>query len=419
MNTYIADEKVVEQITKLPKVRLTLFRDVDVSQQGIVLLKLTKRVRQSIISDLDNDELIALINYLDPDKATDLIQSLSSRRAKKITAELSDTIREKVETLLSFNPRTAAGLMNLDYVVVMPSEHFEDVSNNIKEHESRTGKFPAILVVDSGKLLGEVPGHELALHSGKEKIGNYVKRIPSVHFDNDEHKVVNSFIKNPHNKVVVLDKDESIIGVIHSDDLLSLIDKRTANDLYGFAGVSNEEDALDGVGSKVRHRYTWLIINLGTSFLAASVVGLFEGTISKLTLLAVYMPIVAGMGGNAATQTLAVAVRGLVMKEIDLGHSIKFILREFGAGVINGAINGFIVALVAIFINKSPMLGLVLALSMIGNLIIATVAGATIPLIMKRLGKDPATSATIFITTCTDVGGFFIFLGLAQILLVK
>jgi magnesium transporter len=264
-----------------------------------------------------------------------------------------------------------------------------------------------------------VPGHELALHSGKEKIGNYVKRIPSVHFDNDEHKVVNSFIKNPHNKVVVLDEDESIIGVIHSDDLLTLIDKRTANDLYGFAGVSNEEDALDGVGSKVRHRYSWLIINLGTSFLAASVVGLFEGTISKLTLLAVYMPIVAGMGGNAATQTLAVAVRGLVMKEIDLAHSIKFILREFGAGVINGAINGFIVALVAIFINKSPMLGFVLALSMIGNLIIATVAGATIPLIMKRLGKDPATSATIFITTCTDVGGFFIFLGLAQILLVK
>ena len=134
MNTYIADEKVVEQITKLPKVRLTLFRDVDVSQQGIVLLKLTKRVRQSVISDLDNDELIALINYLDPDKATDLIQSLSTRRAKKITAELSDTIREKVETLLSFDPRTAAGLMNLDYVVVMPTEHFEDVSSKIKEH---------------------------------------------------------------------------------------------------------------------------------------------------------------------------------------------------------------------------------------------------------------------------------------------
>ncbi len=419
MNTYLADEKVVEQLTKLPKVRLTLFRDIDVPQQGFVLLKLTKRVRASIVDDLDNDELIALLNYLDPDKATDLIQELKPHRAKKITAELSDTIREKVETLLSFNPRTAAGLMNLDYIVVSPKTSFADVSDDIKEHETRTGKFPAILVVDNGKLLGELPGNELVIHSSREVVQNHYKRVPSVHFDNDERKVVNSFITHPHNKVVVLAEDESILGVIHSDDLLTLIDKRTANDLYGFAGVNKEEDALDGVGSKVRNRYLWLIINLGTAFLAASVVGMFEGTISKLTLLAVYMPIVAGMGGNAATQTLAVAVRGLVMKEIDLGHSIHFILREFGAGVVNGAINGAIVALVAIFVNKSPMLGLVLALSMIGNLIIATVAGATIPLIMKRLGKDPATSATIFITTCTDVGGFFIFLGLAQIMLVK
>lgn len=419
MNTFVADEKVVEQLTKLPKVRLTLFRDVDVSEQGFVLLRLSKRIRASIVEDLDNNELISLLNYLDPDKATDLIQELKPHRAKKITSKLSDEIREKVETLLSFNPRTAAGLMNLDYVVVKPSEHFEDVSEDIKEHESRTGKFPSILVVDDGKLVGELPGHELALHSGKEKIADYAKRVPSVHFDNDEHKVVNSFLKHPHNKVVVLAEDESILGVIHSDDLLTLIDKRTSNDLYGFAGVNKEEDALDGVGAKVKNRYLWLIINLGTAFLAASVVGLFEDTISKLTLLAVYMPIVAGMGGNAATQTLAVAVRGLVLKEIDLKHSLLFTFREFGAGVINGAINGTIVALVAIIFNKNPMLGLVLALAMIGNLIIASVAGAIIPLIMKALGKDPATSATIFITTCTDVGGFFIFLGLAQIMLVK
>lgn len=414
MNSYVADEKVIEQLTKLPKVRLTIFRDIDVSQRGFVLLKLSKRIRKSIVEDLDNQELIELLNYLDPDKATDLIQELPPHRAKKITAELSDTIREKVETLLSFNPRTAAGLMNLDYIVISPKAHFADVSEDIKEHENRTGKFPAILAVDNGKLIGELPGHQLAMHSGKEKIDKFIKRVPSVRFDNDEHKVVNSFLKHPHNKVVVLAEDQSILGVIHSDDLLSLIDKRTANDLYGFAGVSREEDALDGVGAKVRNRYLWLMINLGTAFLAASVVGMFEDTIAKVTLLAVYMPIVAGMGGNAATQTLAVAVRGLVLKEIDLRHSIKFTLREFGAGAINGVINGIIVAAVAILVNKNPMLGLVLALAMIGNLVIAAVAGAIIPLIMKSLGKDPATSATIFITTCTDVGGFFIFLSLAQ-----
>lgn len=416
-NSYVADEKVLDQLTKLPKVRLTIFRDIDVSQQGFVLLKLSKRIRGSILEDLDNDELINLLNQLDPDKATDIIQELKPHRADRITSKLSDQVREKVETLLSFNPRTAAGLMNLDYVVIEPGSSFQDVSENILEHEKRTGKFPAILVVDSGKLIGELQGHELALHKGNEKIDKYVKRVPSIRFDNDERKVVNSFVKHPHNKVVVLNDDETILGVIHSDDLLGLIDKRTANDLYGFAGVNREEDALDGVGQKVRNRYLWLMINLGTAFLAASVVGLYEGTIAKFTLLAVYMPIVAGMGGNAATQTLAVAVRGLVMKEIDLRHSLTFALREFGAGVINGLINGVIVALVATLVNKDPMLGLVLALSMIGNLVIASVAGAVIPLIMKSLGKDPATSATIFITTCTDVGGFFIFLSLAQLML--
>lgn len=416
-NTYVEDEKIIEQLTKLPKVRLTIFRDIEVGQQGFVLLKLSKRIRNTIVEDLDNEELINILNHLDPDKATDIIQELKPYRAKKITSQLSDSTREKVETLLSFNPRTAAGLMNLDYVEVDPKLSFADVSEDILEHEKRTGKFPAILAVNEGKLLGELPGHELALHSGKEKIEKYIHRVPSVHFDNDEHRVVNSFIRNPHNKVVVLDEDDSILGVIHSDDLLSLIDKRTANDLYGFAGVNKEEDALDGVGTKVKNRYLWLVINLGTAFLAASVVGLYENTIAKFTLLAVYMPIVAGMGGNAATQTLAVAVRGLVMHEIDLRHSVKFAAREFGAGVVNGIINGAIVAAVAIIINKNPMLGLVLALAMIGNLVIAAVAGAIIPLIMKALGKDPATSATIFITTCTDVGGFFIFLSLAQLML--
>lgn len=416
---FVDDNKVIEQLTKLHKVRLTLFRDIDPAQQGLVLLKLSKNIRKSIIDELSNNELITLLNFLDPDKATDILQELKPRRSKHITTELNDSIKEKVEVLLSFNPKTAAGLMNLDYILVEPKDHFEDVSNNILEHEKRTGKFPSILVLEEGKLTGELPGHELALHKGKEKIETYVKKIPSVKYDSDEHKVVNSFIKNPHNKVVVLDEDNSIIGVIHSDDLLALIDKRTANDLYGLAGVNKEEDAKDGVGAKVKNRYLWLIINLGTAFLAASVVGMFEGTISKLTLLAVYMPIVAGMGGNAATQTLAVTVRGLVLHEIDLKTGTPFILREIGAGVINGLINGIIVALVAILINKNPMLGLVLAIAMICNLFIAGFFGALIPMIMKRLGKDPATSATIFITTCTDVGGFFIFLGLAQLILIK
>lgn len=414
----VVDPEIIEGIKKSRHRKLDVFRDVDDPIKGFVLLALPKQTRRQIMHSLHNHELVTILNTLDPDKATDLLQELSKRRAKHITLQLDTDVKEKVELLLSFNPKTAAGLMNLDYIIATPGMHFEDLSSDIEVHEKRTGKFPSILVVDNGKLIGELPGHVLALHKGKEKIDEHIKRVPHIRYDNDEHKVVDSFLKHPHDKVVVLDENEDIIGVIHSDDLLSLLDKRRANDLYGLAGVNKEEDALDGMFAKVRYRWLWLIINLGTAFLAATVVGLFEDTISKLTLLAVYMPIVAGMGGNAATQTLAVTVRGIVMHEITLKNSLPYIAKEVGAGVINGAINGILVAAVAVLINKNPMLGLVLAIAMVCNLFIAALAGATIPLIMKALGKDPATSATIFITTCTDIGGFFVFLGLAQLILV-
>ncbi len=412
----VIDEKVLDEIRK-SKQKLDTFRDLDEGIKGFVLLKLSRPTRQKIMKGLDNDELVKILNSLDPTKATSLLHDLSKLRARHLTKKLDTDAKEKVELLLSFNPKTAAGLMNLDYVVATPGTHFEDLSRDIEEHEKHTGKFPSIFMVDDGKLVGELPGHVLALHKGKEKIDNYVKRVPHIRYDNDEHQVVDSFLKHPHDKVVVLDENEDILGVIHSDDLLALLDKRRSSDLYGLAGVNKEEDANDGLFMKVKFRWLWLIINLGTAFLAASVVGMFEDTISKFTLLAVYMPIVAGMGGNAATQTLAVTVRGIVMQEISLKNSVKYIAREIGAGVINGAINGLLVAGVAVFINKNPMLGLVLAIAMVCNLFIAAFAGALIPLIMKKLGKDPATSATIFITTCTDVGGFFVFLSLAQALL--
>lgn len=397
--------------------RLSRFRDIEVNNQGFVLMRFTSPVRKDILNRLDNHEIINLLNYLDPDKVSILLRNIAPRRANRIANQLSASIKEKVEFLLKFNPKTAASMMNLDYLTIAHDSNFTDVSKAILNHEQNTGKFPALLVVEDGYLVGELPGHSLATHSGREKIIKHIRRVPSLRYDSEERKVVDSFVRHPHNKVVVLDEDESILGVIHSDDVLALIDRRSLHQLYGFAGVNNEEDALDGVWEKVKNRYSWLIINLGTAFLAASVVGLFEPTIQKFTLLAVYMPIVAGMGGNAATQTLAVAVRGLVTKEIDIAHSTKFISREVGAGVINGVINGVIVAMVAVLVNKNPMLGLVLALAMIANLFIAGFFGALIPMIMKSLGKDPATSATIFITTCTDVGGFFVFLGLATIML--
>jgi magnesium transporter len=190
-----------------------------------------------------------------------------------------------------------------------------------------------------------------------------------------------------------------------------------ASTLYDFAGISQEESVSDPIRRKVNSRYRWLIINLGTAFLAAFTVGLFEDTLNKYVLLAIYMPIVAGMGGNSATQTLAVVVRGIALKQIELKTAWKTLKNEVGAGMINGLINGVIVAIVVTVLNGDVKIALILGLAMIVNLFVAGFFGTIVPLIMYKLGKDPATSATIFITTATDVLGFMAFLGLATIIL--
>ena len=299
------------------KKRLSVFRKIDVNNQGFVLLGLPKAVQKSLMFKLNNKELIKLSDYLDPDEVTDLLQRVSKKRRKKLLKHLRRGIKKKVEFLLKFDPRTAAGLMSLDYIEVNKDTTFEQLSKTIRKHEDRTGKIPTILIVEEGFLVGDLPFYTLAIAKRNEKISKYASKVPSVKYNADENEVISLFKKNPHNKIVVLDDDYSILGVIYSDDILQFVEHQSANNLRDFAGISDKEDVLDSAIDKVKNRYKWLIINLGTAFLAAGVVSLFQQTISAFVLLAVYMPIVAGMGGNAGTQTLAVMVRGLALKEVN------------------------------------------------------------------------------------------------------
>jgi len=399
--------------------KITVFRSIPVNEQGFVLLNISRILRKRIINKLKSVEIINLLHYLDPDDSTDLLQNIeSAHRRQNIIDKLSKDMKEKVEYLLKFDPASAAGIMSLDYIDVDCETTFSDVSKIIKKHEMRTGKLPAILVVHEGLLHGELLMHDLGLYSKDEEVNKHIRKVPYIRYNQGENDIINLFKKNPHSKIVVLDEDRSIIGVIYSDDILKLIQKQASNALYDFAGVSRDEDVFDSALTKVKYRYKWLILNLGTAFLAASVIGLFADTLSAVILLAAYMPIVAGMGGNAGTQTMAVTVRGLTLKEIELKTSKRVILNEMIAGCINGVITGLLVAVIATFVNKSPMLGLVVGVAMVFNLVIAGLFGALVPVFMKQMGKDPATSATIFITTATDVLGFLVFLGLATIVLV-
>ena len=412
-------KSITHDITYHPNKRMDLFRALAVAEQEAIFEHLSPHVRQSILVNLKDGEMIDLLDQMDLQQAENTLAVLKDeRRRKKLINRVKSELKEKAEYFLRFHPKAAISLLNFNYLLLDGGTNISHAADAIEEHYKEVGKLPEVLVHEDGKLVGEIPPSALIRESNNKLVKNFVNPVKTISYQAEIQEIADLFNKTKHSKLAVLDRDGSVIGIIYSDDALALIGDRSARFLYDFAGVADVERSFDSVGSKVKNRYKWLIINLGTAFLAASVVGLFENTLSQLVVLAIYMPVVAGMGGNAATQTLAIIVRGITIGEISLKNSLPAISREVGAGLINGAINGLIVALVATFWNGSVLLGLVLGVAMIVNLVIAGFFGALIPLAMKALGKDPATSATIFITTATDVFGFLAFLGLATIVLL-
>lgn len=408
--------KLSKEIAINSKSRLRIFKEQDLETQIAILASQTKPTKKSIVTELPEEDLMAILEKLDPDDATDIIQLFGPRKRKTIIKKLSKDLQDAVTSLLYLESDTAASLMSVNYVQVDDSDDISHTAKKIKLHERRTGKIPVTLVLKDGELVGHLPGAELGLNRASAKVGNLTKKIATISKTATQKEVEELFKTHPHNKVVVMD-DKGVAGIIYSDDVLKAIEDQEASSLYDFAGVRQEESVRDSVKSKVSFRYKWLIINLGTAFLAAFTVGLFEGTISKFVLLAVYMPIVAGMGGNAATQTMAVMVRGIALGQVSLKSFFRTLKNEVGASIINGLINGFLVAAIVLLKDHDVKLAIVLALAMVINLVVAAAFGTIVPLIMKRLGKDPASSATIFITTATDVLGFMAFLGLASLIL--
>lgn len=415
-HTHLSKHSVKDILFRKDK-RLEVFLGLPLHERVTMLHSLTPHVRREIMSHIPDQDAVDILEAMAPDEATDMLQSLAKHKRERVLGLLSDEVRNSLATLLEFDPDTAAGLMTLDYIQVDDTENIAGVARKFREHERRTGRPPVILVFKDGKLHGFLPGHELGLSAPEEAINGNVKRIPKISHSASHREVVHTFRSHPHSKVAVLNDAGDPLGIIYSDDVLKLFQSREGSSLYDFAGVSDEEGVSDGTRRKVKFRYKWLIINLATAFLAAFTVGQFEEVISKYVLLAVYMPIVAGMGGNAATQTLAVLVRGIALRQISLETAWKTLKSEVGAGFINGLINGFIVAFVVIVKDHDWKIAIILAFAMVINLVVAAIFGTLVPLIMSKLKKDPAASATIFITTATDVLGFLAFLGLATLIL--
>ncbi len=409
----------VQEITYHSKDRIERFRAFPLEEQSAIFEKLSPYVQQSILKLLSTDEIVQLLDHFDLLRAENILARIpNQKKREKLSLKLKIELKEKAEYFLRFHPKAEFTLLSFNYILLSSDSTIGDVAEAMDHHYREVRRFPEVLVHENGICIGEVEPGVLVREGNRKRLFDLVTEVPTVSYQDDLSHIVDTFARTKHGKVVVKDVDNSVVGIIYAEDALRLFGGEPSAALYDFAGVADSERATDGMWKKVQHRYKWLIINLGTGFLAASVVSLFENTINEIVLLAIYMPIVAGMGGNAATQTLAVIVRGITVGEVSLRNGMKPILNEVGAGFINGSINGVIVALVATFWNESPALGLVIGIAMVFNLVIAGFFGAFIPLFMKSIGKDPATSATIFITTATDVFGFFMFLGLATVVLL-
>lgn len=412
--------RIGEILNQLSSGKRRVFSVLPPEVQAQVVLQLTESSRLEILPKMSLYDIARFLHFNDDDDATDIIQYVSSEKREKILDRLQEKKQKRIRKLLTFGKETAGGLMDLDYVAVNDTSTIKEISEKVQSYIEREKRVPLVVVTsESGKLIGYLPHKNLIYTSSSTPLSKLIQQLPTLRHSIDQEQIVNELKHLTTEEIGVTDNDDNIIGVIHVRDLLRIAQTEATEDIYGFAGVEKEEIPTDPILSKVNRRYKWLIINLATAFLASAVVSMFEDTISRLALLAVYMPIVAGEGGNAATQSLAVVVRGLAVEEISWEQARGIIIKEGLAGVLNGFIVGTVSAVISFIFGAPLMLGVVLGVAMIVNLLVAGLFGALVPFILKSMKIDPAIASSIFVTTATDIIGFFVFLGLGSMLLLK
>lgn len=412
-------QEKVRQITYRSDDRLGAFRALTLAERSVIILQLSAHVQQSLIKRLKNDELVDILDHLDVRSAELLLSRIGNvKRRDRIVAAVKGAVREKIDYFLRFHPKATVSLINFNYLLLPSSYTIAQTADAIDEHYQDSGKFPEVLVQEKGQLVGEVSLSDLVRERNTQALKKFVQPVITISYVAEVADIVNALSGSKKRKVVVLDVDESVLGVIYADEAMALFGPSLDESLYNVAGVNDSELPFDGAVTKFRRRYRWLILNLFTCFLAGGVIFMFKGTIDALVVLAMYIPIVAGMGGNAAAQTFAVTMRGITIGSINLKNCWPAIWREVGAGAINGATIGIIVALISVVWNHSWLLGLVVGLTMVGEHIIAGFFGGILPLIMKQHGYDPASTSSIFISTATDVGGLLLLLGLGTLVLM-
>lgn len=409
----------VRFLKKHPTDRLKTMRSLKLAEQSAVFQELSPHVQQSLLSELSDSEVTDMVDHMDPRQAENVLARIKDqKRRSKIIKKIKIEARDKIEYFLRFHPKATTSLISFNYVLLPTKATVAEAADAIDEHYQDTGTFPEVFVHENGDLIGEVPMSVLVRQRNSNVLKKLLQPVQTITYQSEVIDIINTLTTSKRKKVVVLDYDQSVLGVIYGDDALNLFGKMPAESLYGVSGLDASERPFDSAWQKFKHRYKWLILNLVTCFMAGSMIFIFSETLDKLVILAMYIPIVAGMGGNAASQTFAVMLRGITLGTISLKNGLPAITQEVLAGLMNGVLIGLIVAVISVVWNQSALLGLVVGISMIGAHIIAGFFGAFVPLLLKHIGKDPAATSTIFISTATDVLGLFMLLGLGSIIML-
>lgn len=375
---------------------------------------------EELLLQLHPDKRTEIVEELDYDDATDIISQLEEHEQKEILEDLNEDDASSIRNLMSYDEKTAGGLMNTELININLNLNRKDAIDEIIKQSEEIEEFYTIYVVDDfNKFIGIVSLKDILRAKSNTKITEMVKdNAVYVKAYTDQEEVAKLISQYNLTSIPVVDDEMRLLGLVTFDDVIDVLEDENTEDFLKISGVSEDEELSGNWVEAVKSRLPWLIINLGTAFLASAVVRYYEHTLSQLAILSAYMVIIAGMGGNAATQALAVTVRRISLYDLTDNQAYRTVLKEFTVGLINGAVTGLVVFVFAYFFDANPMLGFVIFLAMTGNLVIAGITGSSIPLVLKRVGIDPAIASSIIITTFTDVFGFLLLLGLASKLLL-
>ncbi len=400
--------------------RLMIWDLVKAERDGEILLETSDAVRETLIATMDSGELVAATGQLDADEIADLAPDLPRYVLDDLFQTLPMEEREHLRSAMSYPEDAVGALMDFDMVTIREDVSLEVVLRYLRRLEGLPNHTDQLFVVDRDeKLKGVLPLNRLLVSDTDAEVSAVMStKMVKLHPDDKAQQATHAFERYNLVSAPAVDMNGKLLGRVTVNAVMDFIREESENEALNLAGLREEEDLFAPIWKSVKNRWIWLAINLVTAFIASRVIGVFEGSIEKLVALAALMPIIASIGGNSGNQTITMIVRALALGQLNVSNARKLFAKEIGVSAVNGLVCGSVVGLFAFLIYHSIPLSLVMTMAMALTFLLAALLGVLIPLTLHKLGRDPATGSSVMITAVTDSGGFFIFLGLATILLL-